>query len=112
MVDHVVLFRFTIRLQDGVFQTYPDKPSRWTHVVLNYFGPDDGQGITIHYNGAQVGSDTRQRIGTALPGDGRIVVGRRFTGRNRAYASIEVDELIFFNKFLGTTDIAALYNIF
>ena len=105
-------FSFTLRLQDGVFQTYPDKPSGWTHVVLNYIGPNAGQGISIYYNGARVGRDTSKHLYQISTGDGRIVVGRLYTERDLRYASIDVDELIFFNQSLSTTVITGLHNLF
>ena len=43
-------------------------------------------------------------------GDGRIVVGREVTNLDGGYASMEIDELIFFNNALSTTDIKLLYN--
>ena len=55
-------------------------------------------------------SDTTKAPSARPPGDGRIVVGRRYTDRDQQYSSVQVDELIFFNKALTTTDIALLYN--
>ena len=40
--------------------------------------------------------------------DGRIVIGRYFTNADEKYASIEVDELVFFNQALTSTEINQL----
>ena len=42
------------------------------------------------------------------PGDGRIVIGRRFTGSDREYISVQVDELLLFNKTLSEEEIRKL----
>ena len=82
-------------------------PTGWTHIVFNYIGDDDGQGIRVY--GMEVVSDATRDVARSA-GDGRIVVGRRWTDQDTYYASMEIDELIFFNKALSTTDIELLYN--
>ena len=76
----------------------------------NYVGPNNGEGIRIFFNEAEMGSDTIKDGGPYPTGDGRIVVGRRQTDKDGKYASVQVDELIFFNQSLSTTDIKLLYN--
>ena len=67
--------------------------------MLNYIGPDDGQGIRVYFNGTEVATGlTRDAAHSA--GDGRIVVGRYYTDEDKRYASLQIDELIFFNKSL------------
>ena len=82
-------------------------PTGWTHIVVNYIGPDDGQGIRVY--GIEVAGSTTRDV-TCSAGDGRIVVGRCYIDEDMRYASVEIDELIFFNKALSTTDIERLYN--
>ena len=50
----------------------------------NFIGPNDGQGITLYYDGAQVAGDTTKTAVTKSIGDGRIVVGRYYTDRMRS----------------------------
>ena len=71
--------------------------------MLNYIGPDDGQGI----NGTEVVTGLT-RDATHSAGDGRIVVGRIKTDQDRYYASMEINELIFFNKALSTAEITVM----
>ena len=82
-------------------------PTGWTHIVLNYIGPDDVQGIRVY--GMEVVSSTIRDVSRSA-GDGRILVGRGRTDENSFYASRQIDELIFFNKALSTNDIKLLYN--
>ena len=43
-------------------------------------------------------------------GDGRIVVGRRYTSSDEKYASVMVDELVFFDAALTSDDVQSIYN--
>ena len=95
-------------LLNGKFSARVSIPTGWTHIVLNYIGPYNGQGIRVYYNGQGVVSDTDKDGGPYPAGDGRIVVGRFFTDKDIGYASMQIDELIFFNKTLSTTDIKHL----
>ena len=94
-------------LLDGEFYVALSKSSEWTHVVLNYLGSNEG--IQIFFDEELKESDTTKALFTESAADGRIVVGRRYTDRNRLYGSIELDELIFFNQALTVDDIETLH---
>ena len=78
--------------------------------VLNYIGSNDGGGIRVYYDGLEVANDTMKSAWSFSAGDGRVVVGKIYTNRDEGYTSMQIDELIFFNKPLSTTDIKLLYN--
>ena len=118
-------FSFDVNLPDGKFVAFYYKSNGWTHLVLNYIGPNDGAGIKMYINGAEVArdttkdthprpagteeeSDTTKYGGSYSAGDGRIVVGRYYTNQDRYYASVQVDELLFFNQTLTAAEIEAL----
>ena len=104
-------FRSYIFVTDGNFNTGLEKPEGWFHLVLNYISLADGQGITIYRDGVLQGSGT-SKGGTSQsysPGDGRVVIGRRWTDRDEWYASVEVDELTFWNRTLTLQEIQAIY---
>ena len=107
----LLCFSFSVYLLDGGFSASFSIPTGWTHIVLNYIGPNDGEGIRVYYNGTEVESDTTKTTRSYAPGDGRIVVGRSYTDSDKYYASMHIDELIFFNKALSTNDIKLLYNV-
>ena len=88
--------RFRLNLAEGHFHTDHTLPTGWTHIVLNYIGPNNEQGIRVFSDGAEVASDTVKDTSNSYPaGDGRIVVGRYLTNQDQKYASIQVDELIY-----------------
>ena len=66
----------------------------WTHVVLNY-----------------VGSKENKQIGTSVEivpqGGGRIVIGKVYTEVDYC-GSVQVDELLFFDKSLSSSEIQML----
>ena len=95
---------------NGEFYAHVPIPIGWTHIVLNYIGSNDGEGIRISYDGQEVANGTTMDEGSYPAGGSRIVVGRSFIDEDRLYASMEIDELIFFNKALSTNDIKLLYN--
>ena len=80
-------------------------PSGWTHVVLNYIGPNNGQGIRFYFDGVQVANDTRKRSTTTFAGDGRMILGKQGINVDARYASVDVDELLFFNETLSDQSI-------
>ena len=92
---------------DGSFQTTGSQPFGWTHLVLNYIGPNNGQGIQIYFNGMQIGSDNTKSGTSYQPGDGRVILGRH----HLRYAGADVDELLFFNKTLSDQEIMDIKNM-
>ena len=82
----------------------------WEHVVLNYIGPDDDEGIQIYLNGMQYATDDTKETDNYSPGDGRVVVGRYYTNfyHEDEYEGVSVDELLFFNTKLDSDQITAI----
>ena len=103
-------FRVWVYLQDGIFQVYPHTPTGWTHIVVNYIRPDDGQGIRVYFDGLEMKRDTAKYEELYSAGSGSIIVGRLKTNLDKDYISIMIDELIFFNSSLDTADIRALFS--
>ena len=105
----MIFFRFGVHLPDGYFRAFPPRPVGWTHLVMNYIGPNEGQGIRVYYDGKEAASETTKITASHSAGDGRVLVGRIYTDRDELYASVQVDELTFFNKTLNTAAIMAMY---
>ena len=72
--------------------------------MLNYIGPNIGEGIRVYINGTEEDSDTTKSSESRSPGDGRVVLGR-YIDSNVYYASVDVDELLFFNEALSDENI-------
>ena len=100
--------RISVVLTNGWFATDVLRISDWTHVVINYIGSDNGEGIHIYYDGVEAGSDTSKFAASYGIGDSRIVIGRLYTDRDERYASVELDELMFFNVKLTNSEIIML----
>ena len=92
-------------LPDGLLCLDHPRPAGWTHLTLNYIGSENEQATIMYYDSEKVASTTTKYSGTNPPGDSRIVVGRRHADADQNYISAQVDELIFFNKTLSSTDI-------
>ena len=111
-INVLFVFRVDVWLTDGYFYTSNPTPTGWFHIVLNYIGPNNGEGIRMFINGAEVASKTTKSVSSYTPssGDGRIIVGRTFTNSYERYTSLQIDELVYFNQDLNTEEIIQLYN--
>ena len=50
LLSFLLLGRYELRAPYGLFWMSVAVPSGWTHVVLNYIGPNNGQGIRIYHD--------------------------------------------------------------
>ena len=102
-----ISLRYVVRLGNGYFVSIIISPSGWTHIIANYIGPHDGQGIQIYMDGIQRGSDTSSSS-ISTPEDRYIIIGRYYHDRDEQYASVQLDELIVFNATLTDSEITML----
>ena len=65
----------------------------------------------IYKDGVDTETDTSRFAGSYGQGDGRIVIGRQLTNIDGSYASVELDELMFFNANLSDPEITILSKI-
>ena len=96
-------------VQDGLFKVASSNQQGWTHIVLNYIGPNEFEGIRMFINGQEVEGTATKSGEPNSPGDGRIVVGRSYTDHDYYYGSMQVDEVIYFNKALSRDQISDLH---
>ena len=92
----------------GHFTVSVGKSNEWVHGVLNFLGPNDGEGIRIYQNGKHVGNHTTVIQSSTTEPNGRIAIERAFTEIHNYYASVQVDELLFFNHSLTEQEIRML----
>ena len=105
-----ILFRQSVIVSDGFFAAVHSAPTSWTHIVMNYVGPNDGEGVRMFLNGMEVTSDTTKTSASLhASGDGRITLGRDLRG-DGYYLSVQFDELLFFNAELTPSQIQSIYN--
>ena len=96
---------------NGRFVTSVAAPTGWTHIVLNYIGPNNGQGIEIYHNGVQIRNDATKSGATRSSGDCKVVIGRLYADTDDWYGSVDVDELLFFNQKLTDQEIQDIRNM-
>ena len=92
----------------NVFVAHGPRPSGWFKIVVNFIGPDNGEGIRIYIDGDQIGSDPKIYKHSVPEGDGRVVIGRVYTSTEFRYSSQQMDELILFNHALTDDEIQRL----
>ena len=93
-------------LSNAFFYSNAPKRYGWFHLVVNFISPLEG--FKIYNDGIEVGSDIIHFEHSYGVGDGRILIGRSFSGVDGNYASVEVDELLFFNEALTEPEIIQL----
>ena len=109
MCSSAIYIRIRMNTMRGAFEVRNlHLSSGWTHIGLNYIGPNNGQGIRVYQDGVQAGSDvTRSNTMYSVP-SGRVVVGRLYTNLDSEYLGVDVDELLFFNGKLREKEILHL----
>ena len=71
------IFRFYITLDDYYFYRSISKVEDvWIHLVLNYIGPNDGEGFELYQDGALVQVEQSRVTLDSTPGDGNVVLGK------------------------------------
>ena len=107
--------RYSVYVPDGYFTFIEPQTSNWVHAVMNFIGSNEGQGIRIYNDDKLIGNDTTKSNGSFAPSNGGIQLGRiDFRWLNNPgstyplYASVEVDELLIFNRTLTEIEIILL----
>ena len=80
--------------------------------MLNFIGPNAGEGIEAYKDGLLRDSQQHGHSNTYTDGDGRVVVGKKYVDTNNYYAHVEMDELVFFNKALLEEEVRELCNFY
>ena len=83
--------------------------------MLNFKGSDGEQGISVYNNGAHIGTNTTKiNVDERYEENNRqIEIGRYISSPLGTvfYATVEVDELSFYNRYLTDDEIASLNQI-
>ena len=110
-------FRFRVDDKSGIFQVNTYLPDGWTYVVLNYYGPNEGQGISVYYNSniqlRHFQDRTKQQSNLIPSGNGHVTIGNRliYGYHQWQYASLKLDELTFWNRILSLIEIEAILDM-
>ena len=79
--------------------------SGWTHIAVNYIGPDNGQGFRLYRDGVLAQIGFVKQAGGYTSANNTMRLGQL---PDNFYGDIVVDELLFFNKVLNETFISQL----
>ena len=77
--------------------------------MFNFIGSNDEERIIVYNNGEKATSDQSINMNNNFThGKGRIAIGRHYSELNEKYVSVQLDELLFFNKALTEAQIMLL----
>ena len=80
--------------------------------MFNYIGTNNADGVAIYHDGVEMEGNTQKTANTKNKGPGVAVLGRYFVQLEQYFASVMVDELLFFNRYLTPQEVQILYNMF
>ena len=88
-------------------------PTEWYHLVFKYIGesPVSVDSVVIYHDGVEVGSSTQKVSYSTTAGQSVVVLGRKLVQSELDFASVMVDELLFFNRHLTEEEAQILYNM-
>ena len=78
--------------------------------MLNYIGPDNDEGFEVYQDGTLIQVQLSRVTLDSTPGDGNVVLGKRYVDEDDNYAWIDLDELVFFNRKLTAMEVMKIYN--
>ena len=78
---------------------------------MNYIGPEEGEGFAIYKDGQKVAEGKKKTASAKTTGDGMIVAGRLFTDTKSYYSSVQLDEMLLFNRVLTAEEANGIYNL-
>ena len=82
--------------------------NQWVHLALNYKGTN--KEIEVIRDGALVPGQSFTSSYNRPPGDDRLVLGKRETQEDGYYSSVDLDELVFFNRKLTAPELETIYD--
>ena len=92
-----------IRSEWGIAGTF----NEWHHLLSIFRGFDER--LQLIYDGVLQDDYYSDVDNPSPPGNGQVVIGRYNTDGDHDYASVELDELVFFNRALKEHEIEALF---
>ena len=92
------------------FVTGPMFPVNWFHTAVVVHGPDTG--ASVYMNGSPAVADTTEYNGTYTTGSSEIGIGKLYLNDDRFHSTVEVDELIIWNRSLNETEVYNVYRTY
>ena len=82
--------------------------NEWIHTVMNYIGPNDGEGTQIYQNSRNIVNVTELSAREYFEGNPDLVLGRVYNWYDNWYGTVQVDELYLFDRTLTEPEIRML----
>ena len=104
-------FRHDLNFRSGRYYTIVNTPNRfvWFHNVFNFLGTNNDQGIRVYNDGILAGKDSELSGSPNILLHGPILLGFGSSGGGRnPDSSIQLDELLIYNRALTAAEIAIL----
>ena len=79
--------------------------------MFNYVGTNNAEGVTIYHDGVEVGSSAQKVSYERTVGPGVVVIGKYNVHSEQDFASVMVDELLFFNRIITADEVQILYDM-
>ena len=95
------------RREDTMYYSF----NEWHHFVASFRGLELRERYSVYYDGTLQNTDYTSSDIRQTPGNGHVVVGKRWKNVDGFYTSVELDELVFFNRSLDELEIQALYQL-
>ena len=103
--------RFYVTLTDSfLYRNVGKVQNQWIHLVMNYIGPMENEGFEVFQDGSLVQVQLGRGDYDGIPGNGSLVIGKRYVDEDNKYVSMDLDELVFFNRKLMAPEVMKIYN--
>ena len=90
--------------------TGPVFPANWFHTTVVVHGSDVS--ASVYMNGSPAETSTTEYNGTYNPGYSEIGIGKLYLNDDRFHSTVEVDELIIWNRSLTEKEVYTVYHAF
>ena len=83
--------------------------NQWHHLVGSFANLEGEERIKLYLDGELYDTIDETDIRSSSTGSRRVLIGRAYINADNAYTSLEMDELLFYNRALEELEVQALY---
>ena len=83
--------------------------NQWHHLVGTFNELEGEERFKLYLDGGLYDTIDEPNIRSSSTGSGRVVIGRAFINVDNAYTTLELDELLFYNREMEELEVQALY---
>ena len=101
--------RDEVRSEDGTVEIFFNQWYHFACSITNITGNEER--FKLFYDGTHYATNNVITPRELSSGSGRVLIGRAHTNVDGFYSSVQLDELLFFNRALKEQEIQALYQL-